>query len=166
VVSTSFHLPAVDPPANGYTFADVPPDHPFFAAVEAAAHAQLISGYACGDATAPCDADHRPYFRPDAQVTRGQLVKIVALAARWPGSATKTPTFSDVASDTAFAPFVEVAYCHGIISGYACDATQPCAAQQRPYFQPDAAVTRGQLTRIIYGALTSEQRCGAPTPIP
>jgi hypothetical protein len=166
VVSTSFHLPAVDPSANGYTFADVPPDHPFFAAVEAAAHAQLISGYACGDATAPCDADHRPYFRPDAQVTRGQLVKIVALAARWPGSATKTPTFSDVASDTAFAPFVEVAYCHGIISGYACDATQPCAAQQRPYFQPDAAVTRGQLTRIIYGALTSEQRCGAPTPIP
>ncbi len=63
---------------SGQTFADVPPGQPFYTWVEQIAAAGIISGYTCGGPGEPCDAEHRPYFRPGATATRGQTAKIVA----------------------------------------------------------------------------------------
>jgi hypothetical protein len=38
----------------------------------------VMSGYPCGGPGEPCDEENRPYFRWNAQVTRGQASKIVA----------------------------------------------------------------------------------------
>jgi hypothetical protein len=37
----------------------------------------VMSGYPCGGPGEPCDEENRPYFRWNAQVTRGQAAKIV-----------------------------------------------------------------------------------------
>ena len=67
IVVLGFSVPAYSPP-NTNTFADVPPANPFFGVVEAAAHANIVSGYACGSVPSePCDAQNRPYFRPVRQ---------------------------------------------------------------------------------------------------
>jgi hypothetical protein len=113
----------------------------------AAAHA-IVGGYTCGGPDEPCDQEHRPYFRPNANVTRGQLSKIVVGAAGWPVLNPATPTFSDVPPGSPFYTFVETAVCHGVISGYA-DHT----------FHPGVPATRGQITKIVYGALTAGGAC-------
>ncbi|HUS16131.1 MAG TPA: S-layer homology domain-containing protein, partial [Chloroflexia bacterium] len=60
IVVLGFGRPIATPPAGGTTFADVPPDHPFFAVIETAAGAGIISGYTCGGPGEPCDARNRP----------------------------------------------------------------------------------------------------------
>ena len=47
IVVLGFAVPGYTPP-NTNTFADVPPANPFFSVIEAAAHANIVSGYACG----------------------------------------------------------------------------------------------------------------------
>ncbi|HEY0070144.1 MAG TPA: hypothetical protein VGE04_09280, partial [Chloroflexia bacterium] len=37
-----------------------------------------VSGYPCGGHDEPCDDRHRPYFRPNDLLTRGQTSKIAA----------------------------------------------------------------------------------------
>ncbi|HMA34506.1 MAG TPA: FG-GAP-like repeat-containing protein [Chloroflexia bacterium] len=160
IVILGFGVPIVTPPAGGYTFTDVPPGFPFFGVIETAAAHQIVSGYTCGGPNEPCDSAHRPYFRPYANVTRGQLSKITAVTAGWQLIVPPTATFSDVAPGTAFYTFVETAVCHGIISGYACGGPgEPCDSQNRPYFRQFANATRGQIAKIVYGALTSTQDC-------
>jgi hypothetical protein len=164
IVVLGFNVPAATPTPGGYTFADVPPSNPFFGVVETAAARNIVSGYTCGTAPGePCDAQNRPYFRPYASVTRGQLTKIVVVAAGWQVQNPAAGSFADVAPNTAFYTFVETAYCHGIISGYTCGGPgEPCDGQTRPYFRPGADATRGQIAKIVYGALTSAQTCAAP----
>jgi hypothetical protein len=155
IVVNAFHIPGYAPP-NSNTFADVPPSHPFFSVIEAAAHAQAISGYRCGAPAEACDAQNRPYFRPYAGVTRGQLSKIVVVAAGWTQINPVAGSFADVAPNTAFYTFVETASCHAIISGYACGGPgEPCEPQSRPYFRPYSSATRGQIAKIVYGAITN-----------
>ena len=114
------------------TFSDVPPSQPFYRYIETAAAQGIIAGYAGGT------------FRPGADVTRAQLTKIVVLAQGWPPAPPPTPTFSDVPASHPFYPYVETAYQHGIISGYA-DGT----------FRPGAAATRGQIAKIVYSAIST-----------
>ena len=69
-------------------------------------------GYGCGAAGEPCDGQERPYFRPYADVTRGQLSKIDRRGrAQWSLINPATPTFADVPPADAFYPFVETAAC-------------------------------------------------------
>jgi hypothetical protein len=154
MVVGAFHTPGYLPP-NGATFADTPPDSPFFPYVEAAAQAGVVSGYSCGAPDEPCDSQARPYFRPNAEVTRGQLAKIIAVAAAWTLISPTSRTFEDVARTSPFYVFVETAYCHGVVSGYACGTpAEPCGAPiSRPYFRPGASATRGQIAKIVRGAL-------------
>jgi hypothetical protein len=162
IVVLAFHVPGFTPPA-GYTFADVLPTNPFFSVIEAAAHANIVSGYACGGPGEPCDSQNRAYFRPYAAVTRGQLTKIVVVAASWTPINPATPTFADVAPNTAFYTFVETAYCKGVISGYTCGGPgEPCDSQNRPYFRQGANATRGQIAKIVYGALNAASGSCAP----
>ncbi|HEY0068614.1 MAG TPA: exo-alpha-sialidase [Chloroflexia bacterium] len=77
-------------PATRQTYADVPPDSPFWLYVERLSARHVIGGYPCGEPGETCDQQARPYFRPNANVTRAQAAKIVANTF-FPGCGTATP---------------------------------------------------------------------------
>ncbi len=75
-------------PSSQQTFEDVPPGSTFHLWVERLATRGIIGGYPCGEPVEPCSPPmDRPYFRPNNNVTRGQLSKITSGAAGW----TETP---------------------------------------------------------------------------
>ena len=163
IVVLGFGKAIVTPNGGAYTFADVPPPNPFFAVIETAAADTIVSGYTCGGPGEPCDAQHRPYFRPYANVTRGQLSKIDLVAAGWALQNPPTGNFADVLPGTAFYAFVETAYCHGVISGYACGGPgEPCDAGHHPYFRQYNPATRGQIAKIVYLSITGSENCAGP----
>ncbi len=152
IVAGGFGVPAYTPP-GGYTFADVLPGSTFYSYVEAVAHAGIVSGYTCGGTNPaggaePCDNQQRPYFRPSNLVTRGQIAKLIALAAVWPLLTPPMPTFSDVPPGSIFFTVIQTAVCHGAISGYD-DHT----------FRPANNATRGQIAKIAYLALNDSSGC-------
>ncbi|HET6313221.1 MAG TPA: S-layer homology domain-containing protein, partial [Chloroflexia bacterium] len=70
-----------DEPVSGQIYADVPPagqGSQFYEWIMRLTNRGVMGGYACGGPGEPCDAQDRPYFRWNAQVTRGQTAKIVA----------------------------------------------------------------------------------------
>ena len=117
-------------PAQG-TFSDVAPGSTFYRYIETAVQHGVITGYQDGT------------FRPNADVTRGQLTKIVVSARGWSLANPPTPTFSDVAPSSTFYRYIETAVQHGILSGYN-DGT----------FRPGNNAIRGQIAKILYNALT------------
>jgi hypothetical protein len=162
IVVGGFAVPGYTPP-GATTFADVPPSQPFFSYIESAAHNNVISGYDCGGPGEPCDAQRRPYFRPYANVTRGQLTKIVVGAAGRAQINPSAQSFQDVFPNTAFYTFVETAVCHNIISGYSCGGPgEPCGPSSKPYFRQYTPAVRGQIAKIVYGAITSPSTCAPP----
>jgi hypothetical protein len=131
-------------------FHDVPLGSTFHDPIERLACRGVVTGYPCGG-NEPCDAEQRPYFRPNAGVSRGQVLKLVLLAAGWPLLTPATPTFADVPVGSSFYTYIEAAAARGLASGYPC-GTRPdelCDSDRRPYFRPAAPVSRGQLTKII-----------------
>jgi hypothetical protein len=137
-------------PSAQQTFEDVPPGSTFWVWVERLAGRGVIGGYPCGGPFEPCvPPTNRPYFRPNTNVTRGQLSKIVAQAAGW----TETPatqTFEDMPPDHPFYLYAERLAARGVINGYPCGApSEPCVAPaNRPYYRPYGAATRGQMSKI------------------
>src|SRR5262249_47525262 len=105
IVVLGYGWPIVTPATP--TFSDVPPSHPFYPYVETAVARGIISGYANGT------------FRPEDNVTRAQVCKIVTLAEGWPLINPATPRFTDVPPSHPFYVFVETSAAHQIISGYA-----------------------------------------------
>jgi cell division septation protein DedD len=67
-------------PPTQYTFADVMPSHTFWLYIERLLlnRPNAMGGYACGGVGEPCDAQNRPYFRPNNPLTRGQTSKITS----------------------------------------------------------------------------------------
>ncbi|HYP19551.1 MAG TPA: S-layer homology domain-containing protein, partial [Chloroflexia bacterium] len=65
-------------PVSGQTFEDVDPDSTFYEYIERMASRGIIGGYPCGGMGEPCGTGDRPYFRPNANATRGQISKIVS----------------------------------------------------------------------------------------
>jgi len=63
---------------TGLYYTDVPEDNPFYVWIMRLTNLGVMSGYPCGGEGEPCDDANRPYFRPFANVTRGQASKIVA----------------------------------------------------------------------------------------
>jgi hypothetical protein len=130
------------PPATttpcALTFNDVDANHPFYPFIRCLACRGILSGYADGT------------FRPYADVTRGQLAKILANAAQFnDGIASTQQTFTDVPNTHAFWLWIERLGAHGAISGYTCGSPgEPCDPQQRPYFRPYSNATRGQIAKI------------------
>jgi plastocyanin len=112
------------------TFSDVAPGTTFYSYIETGVEHGIISGYA--DDT----------FRPNNQVTRGQITKIVVLARGWNMSSPAINTFSDVPVGSTFFRHVETAAAQGILGGYS-DGT----------FRPGNNATRGQVAKILYNAL-------------
>ncbi len=77
-------------------------------------------------------------FRPNNNITRAQVAKIVVLVNGWPLISPQVPRFSDVLNGSAFYGYVETAVAHEIILGYPDDT-----------FRPDNYSTRGELSRIV-----------------
>jgi hypothetical protein len=152
------------------TFEDVPPEQPFYPWIEAAAQHGIISGYTCGGPGEPCvPPGNRPYFRPSANVTRGQLSKIVANAANFSDAIPPTQqTFSDIPSSQPFWLYIERVARHGVISGYTCGQPPagPCDGQHRPYFLPGNNVTRGQTAKVVANAFFPNCTPLPPSPTP
>jgi hypothetical protein len=128
----------------------VPPGSPFYSFIRCLACQGIAGGYPCGGPFEPCVGPaHRPYFRPNNNVTRGQLSKITSGAAGW----TETPTgqtFADVPPGSTFYVYVERLASRGVIGGYPCGGVgEPCIApDNRPYFRPNNPATRGQMSKI------------------
>jgi hypothetical protein len=141
IVALGFGLPIYTPTTP--IFNDVPSTDPFYGYIETAYHAGLVSGYTCGGEGEPCPG---LYYRPGNLVTRGQLCKIVVVAAGWPVVDPPTSTFRDVEVGSVFFRYVETAYGHGIISGYSCGSG--CLE-----FRPGNNATRGQICKIVYQAI-------------
>jgi hypothetical protein len=131
-------------------FADVPPGNAFYRFIETGASHGIISGYDCGGPGEPCDTGRRPYFRPWAAITRGQLSKVIALARGYTIPNPATPTFTDVPAGSPFYGYVEAVAANHIVSGYDCGSPgEPCDAGRRPYFRPGNTATRGQVSKLV-----------------
>jgi hypothetical protein len=101
-------------------------------------------------------------------VTRGQISKMVALAASLddPAGARK---FEDVPSDSPFYLWIQQLAQTGAIAGYPCGGTNPSTGQAEPcnapgnlaYFRPNSNTTRGQLTKIVSQAAGFNEDPGA-----
>ncbi len=138
--------------AGEQIYEDVPPTNTFYAWINRLSMRGYMGGYPCGtNVYEPCVAPgNRPYFRPFANATRGQLAKIVASAAQITG----TPTgqrYADVAPGSTFYLWIEQLSSLGVMGGYACGSvpSEPCDGQNRPYFRPFNNVTRGQAAKIV-----------------
>ena len=145
---TKIVILAFDIPINtggGSHFADVPAGSTFYEYVETGFKLGLWSGYADGT------------FKPADIVTRGQAAKIVVNAAilvdliHWTLENPPTNTFEDVPVGSTFFRHIETAVSHGIVSGYQCGTPGPCVPPlNKPYFAPDAEVTRAQISKITF----------------
>jgi hypothetical protein len=129
-------------------FPDVEEGSTFYPFVKCLVCRQIISGF--GDGT----------FRPGANVTRGQLAKIVSNAARFNEAVpSNQQTFADIPYSTdpsSYWVYVERLNGRGVIGGYACGGTNPdtgededCDGENRPYYRPGSLVTRGQASKIV-----------------
>ncbi|HMA33560.1 MAG TPA: S-layer homology domain-containing protein [Chloroflexia bacterium] len=152
ILTNGMAWPLTTPAAGAHTYADVPLTNPFFVFVETAQSHGAIAGYACGGPNEPCDSLHRPYFRPNNYIIRGDIVKYIALAKGWPLLNPATPTFNDVPATDPYFRYVETVSAKGVISGYNCGgAGEPCPGL---YFRTASTGTRGQIGKILYLAFT------------
>ncbi|MGA7733759.1 MAG: S-layer homology domain-containing protein [Chloroflexia bacterium] len=151
-----------DDPPGAQQFEDVPPGHTFYDFIGRLATRGIINGYPCGGPGEPCVLpDNLPYFRPNANVTRGQISKIVAEAA----GLTQPPgaqQFEDVPPGHTFYDYIWRLTSLGIMNGYPCGgAGEPCNPPGNlPYFRPGANATRGQASKIVANTFFPE--CETP----
>jgi hypothetical protein len=111
------------------TYSDVPPSFPFYSYISNLGCRNIVEGY--GDNT----------FLPYANITRGALAQWVVRARGWALDTGGATHFSDVYPTDPLYPYIETAYSHGVISGYADGS-----------FHPYSEVTRGQMSKMIVNA--------------
>jgi hypothetical protein len=132
-------------------FQDVPLGSTFQVFISRLASRGQIGGYRCGGAGEPCVLPaNLPYFRPNANATRGQIAKIDANAAGF----SDTPTgqqFEDVPVGSTYYTYTYRLVSRSIMAGYPCGgAGEPCIPPANlPYFRPNANATRGQTAKIV-----------------
>ncbi len=127
------------PGACTVTFTDVTPGSTFYTNIMCLACRGIVSGYSDGT------------FRPNNEVTRGQLAKIVSNSAGF-SEPVSGQTFQDVPSSNTFYEWIERLTGRGYMSGYVCGGPgEPCNTG-RPYFRPFANATRGQTSKIVSNA--------------
>jgi len=149
-------------PQTVQMFEDVPQGSTFFDFIGRLASRGFINGYPCGGPGEPCvPPGNLPYFRPNANATRGQISKIVSNAAGFiePVSG---QTFEDVPPGSTFYDFIERLVSRGVMNGYPCGGVgEPCVPPgNRPYFRPNNNATRGQTSKIV--ANTFFPNCQTP----
>jgi hypothetical protein len=139
-----------DPGPQMYT--DVEPGDPFYVWVNRLSRRHHMGGYPCGGPGETCDDQNRPYFRPAANATRGQLSKIVSNAAGFDDTP-QGQTYTDVPpsnNQSSFYKYIERLSSRHVMGGYPCGGPgETCDDQNRPYFRPNDFVTRGQSAKIV-----------------
>jgi hypothetical protein len=149
-------------PVTTVTFQDVPADSTFYLFIERMAGRGIISGYPCGSDGEDCvPPSNKPYFRPNANATRGQISKIVS-EARAINDTVTTVTFQDVPANSTFWLWIERLANRGYMGGYPCgsDGEDCVPPSNKPYFRPNANATRGQTSKIV--ANTFYPNCVTP----
>jgi glucose/arabinose dehydrogenase/plastocyanin len=135
------------------TYEDVVPNSTFWLYIERLSMYGIMQGYPCGGVGEPCGPNNLPYFRPNANATRGQIAKIVSNGAGFNDTfPTGTQSFEDVPEGSTFWLYVERLLLNrpDVMSGYPCGgAGEPCDPGNKPYFRPGATATRGQLSKIV-----------------
>ncbi|HKP54745.1 MAG TPA: S-layer homology domain-containing protein, partial [Chloroflexia bacterium] len=132
-------------------YEDVDPSNPFYQWINRLSMRGHMGGYNCGLVPEePCvPPDNRPYFRPFANATRGQLSKIVSNAAGIGGDPTGQ-IYTDVPEGNPFYVWIMRLTQLGVMGGYPCGGEgEPCDDENRPYFRPFTNVTRGQASKIV-----------------
>jgi len=129
--------PEPQPTSCPIQFTDVPQGSTFYDFIRCLACAGIINGYPDGT------------FKPNNNVTRGQLSKIVANAAGFSDPQT-IQMFEDVPVGSTFFDFIGRLASRGYIGGYACGGTgEPCNPPGNlPYFRTNNNATRGQIAKI------------------
>jgi hypothetical protein len=143
-------------------YEDVDSANTFYVWINRLSNRGFMGGYPCGTLPEePCILpDNRPYFRPFANATRGQLAKIVSNAAEIE-SMPSGQFYADVLEDHPFYLWVMRLTDLEVMSGYPCGGEgEPCDEQERPYFRPFSNVTRGQSSKIV--AYTFFPGCNTP----
>jgi hypothetical protein len=134
-------VPSATPTVCTISFTDVPAGSTFYPYIHCLACLGIINGYPDGT------------FKPNNNVTRGQLSKIVSNAAGFSDNQTAR-TFQDVPVGSTFFQYIGRLASRGYISGYPCggpgEACVPPA--NRPYFRPNNNSTRGQISKIVSNA--------------
>ena len=139
--------PPPDPPrCPTERFTDVCPTDYFYPHVLDLNDLHILSGY---NTTPPCDGPaHIPCFKPYNWSTRGQIAKVVSLAAGL-SEPVSGQTFEDVPPAHTFYQYIERMASRNIINGYPCGgAAEPCGPDNLPYFRPGNSVGRGQLSKM------------------
>ncbi len=133
--------PNGSPTACAIQFTDVPQGSTFYSFIHCLACKGLINGYPDGT------------FKPGANVTRGQLSKIVSNAAGFNDNQV-TQLFQDVPAGSTFFQFIGRLASREFISGYPCGGQgEPCVPPANlPYFRPNSRATRGQISKIVSNA--------------
>jgi hypothetical protein len=136
-------------------YMDVPSGSTFYPFIHCLACRGVISGYQCGGEVEPCDDDNNPYFRPNVNVTRGQIAKIVSNSAGYDENP-NPQIYEDVDPSNTFYQWINRLSRRGHIGGYPCGTVpeEPCnSPEDRPYFRPFNNATRGQLAKIVSNAV-------------
>ncbi|MBI5151978.1 S-layer homology domain-containing protein [Candidatus Peregrinibacteria bacterium] len=76
-------------------------------------------------------------FKPEAEISKSEAIKVIGIAQKWKVQAPNKDPFTDVAKDSWFASYVDFAKTKNLID-------------QSRFFQPDAHITRGLTSDIIY----------------
>jgi hypothetical protein len=153
---TSTISPTSTPRPNICTlqYTDVLPDSTFYLFIKCLACRWIISGSPCGADGEPCDPGNNPYFRPNVNVTRGQIAKIVSNSAGYDEDP-NPQIYEDVDPSNTFYQWINRLSRRGHIGGYPCGTVpeEPCnPPDDRPYFRPFYNATRGQLAKIVSNA--------------
>lgn len=110
VMAKSKGLEAVTPEKP--TFSDVPASHSAFGLIEAAYKA----GWVKGDTDK--DGKELGTFRPEAEINRAELAKILTLSNEIEVVAVASPYFTDTPAAEWYTPYVQAAYKWSIVNGY------------------------------------------------
>ena len=108
------------------SFSDVQAGHWAYGYIEAAVAHGVLSGYPDGT------------FRPDANVTRAQVAKMIAIARGWTMESPAEQSFIDVGATNWARDFAAMVSAADVMSGYT-DGT----------FRPNAPATRAQIAKIL-----------------
>jgi hypothetical protein len=117
------------------SFTDVPQGSTFYPYIECLYCRNIVGGYP--DNT----------FRPNADVTRGQLSKIVAQSMGLNGNP-GLQLFEDVPPGTTFYTDINNLTQVGFINGYPCQPSDNCITYSR-VFRPNSPASRAQIAKIV-----------------
>lgn len=111
-------------PESGKGFPDVSPNDYYYEAVKTLGAKGIVSGYDDGS------------FRPEAQLTRSQMARIIAGAFDYPINLHAKVPFTDV--NERWAPYVDALYRNGVTAGVTATS-----------FTPNKQLTRGEISAFM-----------------